>query len=153
MIVLLDTNVVLRWINEADPQHGETLSALDTIRAAGHQPGVVPQILYELWVVLTRPVEANGFGWPPDQVVAEIARLQPPLFVLLPDRAELFEIWLDLVTRHEVCGKPAHDARLVAAMIAHRVTHLVTFNDGDFERYEEIVTLTPEVLLANGLPG
>jgi predicted nucleic acid-binding protein len=45
-----------------------------------------------------------------------------------------------------VSGKPAHDARLVAAMIKHGIVHLLTFNDGDFKRYTEIVAESPLAL-------
>ena len=40
-------------------------------------------------------------------------------------------------------GKQAHDARLVAAMIAHRLTHLLTFNTDDFKRFSEITVVAP----------
>jgi predicted nucleic acid-binding protein len=36
-----------------------------------------------------------------------------------------------------------HDARIVAAMLSHRVTHLLTFNTADFKRYTEITTINP----------
>ena len=40
-------------------------------------------------------------------------------------------------------GKPTHDARLVALMLEHGVTHLLTFNSGDFNRYQEIGVIDP----------
>jgi predicted nucleic acid-binding protein len=48
-----------------------------------------------------------------------------------------------LVSKHEVKGKEVHDARIVAAMLAHRVTHLLTFNTADFKRYTEIAAINP----------
>ena len=47
-----------------------------------------------------------------------------------------------------VIGKNAHDARLVAAMRVHGVTHLLTFNDQDFARYTGITVLTPAAVFA-----
>ena len=38
-------------------------------------------------------------------------------------------------------GKEAHDARIVAAMLAHRVSNLLTFNMGDFKRYTQITSV------------
>jgi hypothetical protein len=40
-------------------------------------------------------------------------------------------------------GKNAHDARLVAAMRVHGLTHLLTFNAQDFRRYPGINVVTP----------
>lgn len=52
------------------------------------------------------------------------------------------------MTTHAVSGKNAHDARLVAAMLAHGLTHLLTFNDADFQRFTGITTVTPAAVLA-----
>ena len=37
-----------------------------------------------------------------------------------------------------------HDARLAAAMLAHGLTHILTFNADDFRRYPGIVPITPD---------
>jgi predicted nucleic acid-binding protein len=46
-----------------------------------------------------------------------------------------------LVRQHDVMGKSAHDARLVAAMRRHDLQHLLTFNVTDFQRYGGIELL------------
>lgn len=154
MIVLLDTNVVLRWVNPLDGRHAEIAAAIEAIRDAGHTPAVVPQVLYELWVVATRPTEANGLGKSSEETEethALIANTILPLLLTLDDTPAILPAWLDLVSGHTVQGKPAHDARIVAAMLCHEVTHLVTFNASDFARYSEITVTSPESILANGL--
>jgi predicted nucleic acid-binding protein len=70
------------------------------------------------------------------------------LFALLRDERAIFEPWLNLVTSHGVQGKTTHDARLVAAMLRHGVSHLLTFNTGDFVRYSEIAAVHPDDVLA-----
>jgi hypothetical protein len=47
-----------------------------------------------------------------------------------------------------VSGKKAHDARLVAAMLAHGLSRLLTFNVSDFARYPGITVLEPAQVLA-----
>ena len=44
-----------------------------------------------------------------------------------------------------VSGVQVHDARLVATMIVHGVTHILTFNTSDFVRYapQGIVAVDP----------
>jgi predicted nucleic acid-binding protein len=44
-------------------------------------------------------------------------------------------------------GKQVHDTRLVAAMIVHRVTHLLTLDAGDFLRFPEITVVHPQALV------
>ncbi len=38
----------------------------------------------------------------------------------------------------------AHDARLVAAMLVHKISQILTFNTQDFQRYPGIVVLSPQ---------
>ena len=64
------------------------------------------------------------------------------LFTLLPE-APLQREWERLVTAHRVSGKNTHDARLVAAMMVHGVSSILTFNVQDFTRYAGIVVLDP----------
>lgn len=114
-------------------------------------PCLVPQVLYELWVVATRPVAANGFGLTPSQAGTELSRLQA-LFPLLLDTPPIFAEWQRLVLAHQVAGKDAHDARLVAAMAVHGLTHLLMFNGADFSRYPQITVLDPAAVQAPPTP-
>jgi predicted nucleic acid-binding protein len=66
------------------------------------------------------------------------------LCVVLRDPPELYDEWRQLVVRHAVSGKKAHDARLVAAMKVHRITHILTFNGADFSRYADIGVIEPQ---------
>lgn len=65
------------------------------------------------------------------------------MFVVLEDTPKIFPEWERLVVVHQVIGKQAHDARLVAAMLVHDVTHLLTFNTADFKRYSEVTVVDP----------
>lgn len=63
MKILIDTNVILRF---SDPGHKEfelAGHALDVLDQREHELRIVAQVLYEYWVVATRPVERNGLGF------------------------------------------------------------------------------------------
>ena len=70
------------------------------------------------------------------------------MFQLLPDKPGYFAEWQWLVKNYEVKGVNVHDARLVAAMLVHNLTHIITFNGKDFRRYQEITIIDPK----NSLP-
>jgi hypothetical protein len=107
----------------------------------------VPQVLYEYWVVATRPVAENGLGMgATDADKATEAWLA--VFALLRDERGIFPNWRNLVRQFDVKGKKAHDARLVAAMIRHGLTHLITFNAGDFAKFPMITARTPQDICA-----
>ncbi len=142
MNVLLDTNILGRIVEIGHVQHRLALDATNALGTRGDTPCLVPQTLYELWVVATRPAAANGFGFTPAQAAVELTRMQV-LFPLLSDTPAIFPEWQRLVVVHQVSGKNAHDARLVAAMLVHGITHVLTFNTADFARYSEITALDP----------
>jgi len=62
---------------------------------------------------------------------------------MLDDRSDIFPIWLQWVKQYDVQGKKVHDARLVAVMQTHNITHLLTFNIADFQRFAEITVVHP----------
>jgi predicted nucleic acid-binding protein len=147
MRILLDTNIVLRLVEPGHGHHQVTVEALDILRRRGHEPVIVPQILYEFWSVATRPVENNGLGLTPAEAHAELKSAQR-LFPLLRDERAVFAIWEHLVVSLGVKGKQAHDARIAAAMQRHAVTHLLTFNTVDFVRYPAVIAVSPLDIVA-----
>jgi predicted nucleic acid-binding protein len=96
-----------------------------------------PQNFVEFWNVATRPTERNGFGLAPANA-DRLLRLVERLFPLLPDSPAVYPEWRRLVVACGVSGVQAHDARIVAAMIVHGVTHILTLNTTDFVRYVTI---------------
>ena len=65
------------------------------------------------------------------------------ILVLIRDTPAVYDEWRRLVAVRSTSGKTSHDARLVAAMNVHGVTHVLTFNVDDFKRYSTITVLAP----------
>ena len=147
MRIRLDTNVVCRLAERGHPHHAPAKGATAKLEAAGHTPCLVPQVLYEYWVVVTRPVAENGLGMSTADADQAID-LWLDLFTLIRDERGILSLWRDLARQHDVKGTNAHDARLVSAMLRHGIAHLLTFNVGDFARFPEITVHTPEQVLA-----
>ena len=139
---LLDTNVVLRVLNPALPDHEQASDAVARLLQNGDEPCVTAQNLIELWVVATRPLAANGLGLAPE-VVRQHHDTLLRRFTFLGDTGSVFAHWRTLVQSHRIVGKRAHDTRLVAVMLAHGVTHLLTFNTADFASLIEITAVSP----------
>ncbi len=142
MIVLADTNILARSAQVMHPQYQLAVDAVALLRSQGHSVCVVPQNLYEFWAVSTRPVANNGLGKSVAEASSELAKVKG-LFTVLDDTPAILPAWEQLVAAHAVIGKNAHDARLVAAMLVHGVTHLLTFNGADFTRFTGVTVLEP----------
>ena len=100
MRILVDTNVVLRMADEGHVMHDDTLAAIDWLDANGHECVIVPQVLYEYWVVATRPCENNGLGMTTANVDLAISRWIA-VFRLLLDERGVFAHWRDLVSAND----------------------------------------------------
>ena len=142
-LYLLDTNILLRSSDAMAAEHDLAVEATANLLGRGDTLFVAPQNVIEFWAVVTRPLPANGFGWTAQQAQSEIDQYLNQ-FPLLSDTADIFTQWLDLVTTLNINGKQVHDARLVAVMLSHSVTHLLTFNSVDFQRYTNIIAVHPQ---------
>jgi predicted nucleic acid-binding protein len=151
MNILIDTNVLLRMSEPLHTQYQLALDATDRLGKQGHTLCLVPQNFYEFWVASTRPLAQNGRGKTPDEVMAEFSFFETH-FAVFSDTQAVFDEWKRLMAAYKVIGKPSHDARFVAAMIAHGITHILTFNDQDFRRYTAITALSPMTLTAPHAP-
>ncbi len=141
-MLLTDTNILLRALYPDHPHYALAKRALKTLRHRAEVLCVTPQNIIEFWTVATRTREHNGLGLQLAQVVEEVKDIRA-LFRLLPDTPEILDIWNQLVIDHNVMGKPTHDAHIVAAMKAHSVTCILTFNGGDFKRFPGIDVVNP----------
>ena len=137
MIYLVDTNVLLRFAVRNHPLHPTIRTAVRKLRAAGHRLRATPQNFIEFWNVATRPADRNGLGLTSGDA-DRFLHLVERLFPLLPDSPAVYPEWRRLVASFGVAGVQVHDARIVAAMIVHNVTHVLTFNTADFVRYAPI---------------
>lgn len=143
---LLDTNVVLRFCNPSDVQYRLATDAISCLLTQGDECFLTAQVLVELWVVATRPVEVNGLGWAVEETRSTIDQLLNR-FPLLEDSSQIFPNWLELVTVNRVTGKRTHDVRIVAVMLAHGVKHLLTLNPSDFIASAGITIVHPQELV------
>jgi predicted nucleic acid-binding protein len=142
MSYLVDTNVLLRLVQKTSPLHAAARKSVLTLRKQGEELCVIPQNLIEFWAVATRPAVDNGLGLTTDQAVWELRKLKR-FFMLQPDTLTIFSEWEKLVITYQVSGKQAHDTRLVAAMSAHKIAHILTFNTADFKRFSGITAVDP----------
>lgn len=146
MTFLVDTNLLLRSVEPDHPMYLDASNAIATLLGQDEKLHIVPQNLIEFWNVYTRPAQKNGLGHTADEAEVEINRLKA-FFPLLLDTEAIYQEWERLVVAHAVIGVNVHDARLVAAMVVHELTHILTFNISDFARYSKISVVHPTAIM------
>lgn len=142
--VLLDTSILVRERVSKDPFHSLTTNAVALLIQHDWTLYLVPQCLIEFWSVATRPIDARGgLGMSPAAAQAAVEDFIAER-ILLPEPANLFDLWYAIVKMHAVSGRQVWDARLVACMQAYGISYLLTCNPADFERYTGIQAFHPE---------
>jgi predicted nucleic acid-binding protein len=136
---LIDSNILLRISRRGDPDYRIVDGALERLLKEDAALYYTHQNVAEFWNVWTRPADKNGFGLPSETAAQEIGKFER-VMKFAADSAPVYETWLRLVRDYRVRGVQVHDARLVAAMLVHRVPNLLTLNVADFARYAKIIT-------------
>ena len=139
---LLDSNILIRWVQQNDPEHALVQASLYRLVSSGTDLHYTSQNLGEFWNALTRPQARNGYGLSP-QEVDELAQQVEDGFILLPDSIEVHHEWRRLLVDHAISGVQVHDARLAAAMRVHGVGQILTFNTRDFARFTNVDAVHP----------
>jgi predicted nucleic acid-binding protein len=131
MAHLIDTSVLARLANAADPLHAVAAQAILELHRRGEALHITAQNLVEFRNLATRPKTANGLGLSAVDAEAKAAVFEGK-FPLLAETPDIYPAWKALVSALAIIGKRVHDARLVAVCHVHSVTHVLTFNVSHF---------------------
>jgi predicted nucleic acid-binding protein len=99
------------------------------------------QVIREYVMSVTRPQTFMQ----PMAAANVIARVQffEQTFQVADDTSVTTAKLLELINIVAIGGKQVHDANIVATMLVNQITHLLTHNTGDFNRYGHLVTVIP----------
>ena len=131
MAYLIDTSILARLANTADPQYATADRAVMELHHRGELLCIAPQNLIEFRNLATRPKAVNGLDLSIVDAEAKAAVFEGT-FSLLTETPDIYPAWKALVSALGIIGKRVHDARLVAICHVHAVTHMLTFNVAHF---------------------
>lgn len=139
--VFVDTNVLIYATNSASSWYQLADQTLHDAHRQGIELVISPQILREYIAAATRPASQM---LPLSTILANIHTFQTG-FRLIEDNAQVSARLVQLVTQVSVAGKQVHDANIVATMQTHGISHLLTHNIADFNRFGHLITIVPLV--------
>lgn len=139
--VFLDTNILVHANVAESPRHHVALETVKQFSEAGVEIWISRQVLREFLAVLTRP-QVFLKPRPVSTITARVRQFET-LFRIADENATVTARLLDLLERTPVGGRQVHDANIVAAMLSHGVTRLVTENTRDFKRFADLITVLP----------
>ncbi|WP_375492123.1 type II toxin-antitoxin system VapC family toxin [uncultured Nostoc sp.] len=139
---LLDTNILLRSRDIASPDYSLVDRTIRYLISNNHRCFITSQVLIEFWVVATRQLAVNGFGWTPDETERTLQMLINQ-FEWLEETPDIFRLWFSLATTYKISGKRTHDLRIQAVVLAYNINHILTLNPKDFVEVEGITIVHP----------
>lgn len=140
----VDTNVLVYAVDPTARQHPPARTLVFGSGAPGPELVVLPQVATEFVSVITgsrvsaasRRTTAGGIA------LLETILLLPNV-ALLDDPPGLTGAFLALLAQHPVAGPRVYDRRLAAALLAHRLPTLYTFNTNDFAGVGGLAAVAP----------
>jgi len=133
---VVDTNVLVHSTASASPNHFRARAALARFGTQG-PVAVTRQVLREYLAATTRPQ-----SWSRALTLAEATADTDSFirrFAVLEDGPAVWAELMTLTRSFAFGGKQVHDANIVATMLAHGETRLLTFNDADFRRFGSLI--------------
>ncbi|HVG06102.1 MAG TPA: PIN domain-containing protein [Thermoanaerobaculia bacterium] len=137
----LDTNVLVYAASLRAPLHQRAAEEIRRRYELKQDLWISRQVLREYLATLSR---AQIYSNPkPLRELAEDVRYFQNRFVVANEGPAVTEKLLELIEQTETGGKQIHDANIVATMLVHGVSQLLTNNPGDFARYSGVIRIIP----------
>jgi predicted nucleic acid-binding protein len=137
--IFVDTNVLVYATVMTAPLHSRANSSLQNALQVGSRLWISRQVLREYVMVITRP---QTFMQPLSGVAAaNQAGTLMSRFQIAEDTSAVTTQWLTLLSQIPMGGKQVYDANIVATMLAHGLTHILTHNVSDFARFGSLITV------------
>ena len=147
MKYLVDTGILLRIFDSDDPHCAAIRSMFRVLRSNSDELFFAFQNAAEFWNVSTRPTSARGgYGHDIGRVNLRLQFIERFAGRLVETHTS-YEKWKELLVTHSVSGVAVHDARLVSVMSASGISHVVTLNTANFDRYPQVTAVTPDDIL------
>lgn len=144
--VFLDTNVLIyQTFEDFDAEKHCTVNRiLQQLHARQWELYISSQILREFVAIATNekifqtPLQSND-------VVLKINEFQKNFRVLF-DTEESVNMLKDLICRHSIKKYAVHDTNIAAVVIANKLDYLWTFNQKDFDKFDEVQLLQEDLI-------
>ena len=136
----VDTNALVYADQAHSAFHLPARAALGRLEQEGAELWISRQVLREYLATVTRP-GPDGVPAMTRAVAAAAVEGFVGAYRIAEDGPHTTARLLDLVRTVPMGGKQVHDANIVATMLEHGITRLLTFNVADFQRFAGLIAL------------
>ena len=137
----LDTNILIYASDRSSPWHPSSKDKVKKLLSEGFHLFISPQVLREYVSVASRSTGTEK-PTPWDMILKNYEDFQK-YFRLLEEGQNSVNQLSQLLSKIPAAGKQVHDANIVATMLVHNVSNLLTHNTVDFSRYSQLINIIP----------
>jgi predicted nucleic acid-binding protein len=137
-VSFVDTNVLVYSTAAGSPFQERARTALVRLMT-DEQLFISRQILREYLAVMTRQ-QVWGKALSLSEAISDTL-VFTQRFSILEDGPPVWQQLTELGRRYSFGGRQVHDANIVATMLAHGERRLLTFNDPDFQRFNDVIEI------------
>ena len=144
MILGIDTDVLISWLIEVSPRHGDARRLIEAeVQERRVSIALTPQVVHEFLHIVTDPRRFKVPLTMPEAVerIWEIWDSEEVVRVL--PTPEVLPRTLELLLNHKLGRKRILDTALAATLEFAGVHRLATFNPGDFKIFEFLELVDP----------
>ena len=140
---LVDTSILVYSTVPVAPWHTEAQAKLTELKAAGVELWLSRQVLREYLGALSRPQSYTG-AQPMADLIVNVTQFQAD-YLIAEDGPKVTAELIALLKIIPCGGKQVHDANIVATMLTHGISRILTHNVVDFRRFSSHITVLPLV--------
>ncbi len=143
MILALDTNVLLFYVNRDCPEHSRVTRFIHRHAAAGNRLAVPWRVLYEFLRLITHPsVVQRPMTAAQGHVVISRLLMRPEIALLGPTDMHAQYLESTIKELPDLAGNLFYDVEIAVALREHGIQDIATL-DRDFYRFEFLRVVNP----------
>ncbi len=135
--LFVDTNILITALVRQMPRHQEAVSLLARLEMSNVEVWISRQVIREFLSSLSRP-QAFSNPLPTSALLPAAEELESQFLVAEDNRSVTTQLY-HLLDAIPCGGKQLHDANIVATMLTHDISRLLTYNVEDFRRFGQFI--------------
>jgi len=132
---LIDANILVYALNKSSPYHAESKLVIDRVLNDAIKGCLTPQILFELFAVITDPRRFPS-ALAPNTAIPLIENNYPiGKFPLIHPKESTWLKTFELIKQHQISAQNIFDVTLVSTMLENNILSIITYDVTNFQKF------------------
>lgn len=139
----IDSNIIVYAIDEESPFFKKANHFINQIDKLGINVCISPQIVGEVYSIITNPKRVRKPLGPNQAVEIIEAIWESGAFIKIYPKIDTIRTIINLIKQYQIKANNFYDAQIVATMLDNNIKVIYTVNTNDFKVFKEIKVINP----------